>query len=461
MAKRKASYNITFKLKAVKFAEEHSKEGSARHFNVDTKRIREWCKQKDSFTEQKKKGNSSRKRLTGAGRKVDDVEMEEELFDWIVEMRGQNLRISLRMIQIRAKELSSSDCFKASRGWLYRFLKRKNLSLRRRTTLAQSTPADCIPKLVNFVLHLRHLMIKSSFSEQNIIAMDETACWMDMPSDTTVTFSGSRSVPLKTTGNEKNHFTVVLSARASGMKLKPFIVFKGKGTRLIKALEKIPGIVVRFSANGWMNDALTVDYLQSIVGALSFGQRLLVWDSYKCHISSTVKAEVSRLRLKTAIVPGGCTKCIQAPDVVWNAAFKSKVRSRYDPWMADSAGHQFTRGGSLKAPSRVLLCEWIKSSWAEISCETIKASFKSCGITTATSGAEDNLIHCFKEGQPCADGKSMLDEKSHQLLQRLQDGDIDPFAEEDEEEAESNEVRIDEDLDEDSETTSSDNDSSE
>ena len=63
--------------------------------------------------------------------------------------------------------------------------------------------------------------------------MDETTYWMDMPSDTTVTFSGSRSVSLRTTGNKMHHFTVVLSAEAKGMKLKPFIVFKGKDTRLI------------------------------------------------------------------------------------------------------------------------------------------------------------------------------------------------------------------------------------
>ena len=141
------------------------------------------------------------------------------------------------------------------------------------------------------------------------------------------------------TGNEKNHFTVVLSAKADGTKLKPFIVFKGKGIRLNRELEKIPGVIVRFSGNGWMNDSVTVNYLQSIIGSLSFGQRLLVWE---CHISVTVKTEVSCLQLKTAVVPGSCTKYIQAADVVWNAAFKSKFRSWYDAWMADSAGHQFT-----------------------------------------------------------------------------------------------------------------------
>ena len=29
--------------------------------------------------------------------------------------------------------------------------------------------------------------------------MDETACWMDMPCDTTVDLTGTRSIPVKTT----------------------------------------------------------------------------------------------------------------------------------------------------------------------------------------------------------------------------------------------------------------------
>ena len=78
-----------------------------------------------------------------------------------------------------------------------------------------------------------------------------------MPGDTTVNSSGARTVSLKTSGHEKDHYTVVLSAKADGTKLKPFVVFKGKGTRIIKDLQKIQGIVVKFSANGWLNDDLT------------------------------------------------------------------------------------------------------------------------------------------------------------------------------------------------------------
>ena len=136
-----------------------------------------------------------------------------------------------------------------------------------------------------------------------------------MPSYTKVESTGARYVPLKYTGYEKDHYTVILSARADGTKLKPIVVFKGKGTHLIKALQQVQGVVVHFSLNGWMNDSLTIDYLHSIIGILSFSKCLLVWDAYRCHTSEAVRAETSRMRLHTAVVTGGCTKYIQAADV--------------------------------------------------------------------------------------------------------------------------------------------------
>ena len=63
---------------------------------------------------------------------------------------------------------------------------------------------------------------------------------------------GVRSVPLRITGNEKAHFTVVLGAMADGSKLKPFVVLKG--IRPIPELSRIQGVVVADSPNGWMNE---------------------------------------------------------------------------------------------------------------------------------------------------------------------------------------------------------------
>ena len=140
--------------------------------------------------------------------------------------------------------------FKASRGWLQLFLRRKKLSLRRKTTVCQKTPQDVIPKLVSYIMHLRKSQSTHTFGSASMFVMDETACWIDMPSDSTIDIFEARSVPLKTTGHEKLNFTVILTARADGKKCKPFVDFNGKGTQLIKELQQISCVVVRFSANG-------------------------------------------------------------------------------------------------------------------------------------------------------------------------------------------------------------------
>ena len=42
-------------------------------------------------------------------------------------------------------------------------------------------------------------------------------------------------------------------------------------------------------------------------------------------------------------------------------------------------------------------------------------SFKNCGLNLTTDGNEHHLIHCFKEGQPCANGLDMLKEQQNLL----------------------------------------------
>ena len=50
----------------------------------------------------------------------------------------------------------------------------------------------------------------------------------------------------------------------------------------------------------------------------------------------------------------------------------------------------------IKPPHRKVIVEWILSALNDISCETIRKSFKSCALTTALDGDEDDQIHYFK-----------------------------------------------------------------
>lgn len=398
------TYTVSLKLKAVEFAKANSNESAARKFGVDAKRIREWrCKEHVL-----RKTDGTSKRLKGGGRKPFDYSFDDELVQWIIQMRERRLCVSRKMLMKKAAELFATEyqqkhpskSFVASIGWLNKFLSRNHISLRRKTTVGQKLPNDVAPKLVSFIAYVKSLRIQRKYDFDSIYAMDETAIWLDMPSATTLETKGSKEVPIRTTGHEKSRITVCLTAKASGKKLKPLIVLKGK--RLDKSLAGVRGAVIELSANGWMTEELTLKYVRQQIGTLSFSRRLLVWDSYRCHISKTVKEEMNKLSIDKAIIPGGCTGLIQAADVSWNKPFKDKYRELYENWMQNGE-KTFTKSGNMRSPTRLDVVNWVIESWASLSEDIIVSSFKTCAITNALDGSEDELIGVLKNGKICSD----------------------------------------------------------
>ena len=126
------------------------------------------------------------------------------------------------------------------------------------------------------MLQARRLRVKFSYSDSDIIAMDETAVWQDMLSNTTVDSIGHNTIAMKTTGHEKTKVSVCLIAKADGTKLKPFIVFPGakRETKLLNEEFKAK-CVVASSSNGWMNEELTLDWVRSVLRKFPFTRRIL------------------------------------------------------------------------------------------------------------------------------------------------------------------------------------------
>ena len=96
--KKIQKYSPDLKKQVIAFAEEHGNRPASRHFKVDERRIPEWRSQKS------------------------------EIVQLVASKKG--------------KQRSKFEEFKASRGWLTRFMKRNGLSLRRKTSVAQQDPKD-------------------------------------------------------------------------------------------------------------------------------------------------------------------------------------------------------------------------------------------------------------------------------------------------------------------------------
>ena len=261
---KRRSFTMGLKSSNISFAKENSINAASKRFNVDRKRVREWCQNEEKSVGKKTPMlGAKRKRLDGAGRSLMDEQLEQTWVEWVLERRSNLLRISQKMIMVKAKSLfdekhsdpTEEDSFLASTGWINRFLTRNGLSLRRRTTAAQKDPAHVVDKIALYILNVRRLLDKFSFTLAFVIAMDETLVWADMVSSTTISQSGKRNIPLKTTGHEKVRVSVCLTAKWDGNKLKPFIVFCG-AKRECKSLndEFKHKCVVQSSSNVWMND---------------------------------------------------------------------------------------------------------------------------------------------------------------------------------------------------------------
>ena len=116
--------------------------------------------------------------------------------------------------------------------------------------------------------------------------------------------------------------------------------------------------------------------------------RLLVLDSFKCHVSKDTKDSLKKLKIDQAVIPGGCTGFIQAPDVCWNKPFKDSYTKSYDDWF-EAGKQELTVEINSKSAALKLIVGWIVKAWYSISRDIIVNSFKVCGLTKHLDRSED------------------------------------------------------------------------
>ena len=226
-------YTAKFKLQVVKFAQESNNCAASQEYGVNEKLVRDWRKHIEKL-----KCIPSNK-CSNRGKRCQWPELEDKLVNWIEDQQQFGYIVTRNMIRIKARamidELNIAG-FQASNNWCTRFLHRNNLALRQKTKIAQKLPGDLEEKIVNFHRFVLNCRKKANYELVNIVNMDETPVWFDMPSTRTINTRGEKTVSITTTGHEKSHFTVVLSCLADGTKLKPMIIFKRK----TKPKEKFP-----------------------------------------------------------------------------------------------------------------------------------------------------------------------------------------------------------------------------
>ena len=153
MTEKRKSYDLKFKQSVIKYAVENSNREARRKFSIDENMVRRWRK-KSSEISDKSSSQSKKRRLSGGGRKPLLGNLEEELVEKIIDEREKHHHVPLKLITVWVQQLATEHNlheFCASRGWLFNFMQRSNLSIIRRTTTGQTMSKDGSAKIANFV----------------------------------------------------------------------------------------------------------------------------------------------------------------------------------------------------------------------------------------------------------------------------------------------------------------------
>ena len=393
--RKRMSYEVGFKLRVVKFAEERNNCAAMREFGIGESKIRAWRKQKESLEKMPKTKRSRR------GDVASFPELEHDLNEWVVMQRQEGYIVTRNAIRFRALQLKKLqfkgtpgiDTFLASSGWCNRFMEQYGLTLRQRTKISQKLPKQLEEKVDSFHKFVITMRKRHGYELSQIGNMDETPMYFDMPGNRTVNAVGDKSVLVKTTGNEKTHFTAVLACMANGTKLKPTIIFKRKS---IPKNVKFPlGIIVHAHPKCWMDEGDKL-WLQTVwngrAGALIQKKSLLVWDMFRAHLSDSCKKTAREMKTDLAVIPGGLTSVLQPLDVCINKPFKDRLRAKWTDWMSSGAP-TLTKYGNFQKPDIARITTWVKEAWESIPSDIVKNSFLKCGISNALDGTEDDAIY--------------------------------------------------------------------
>ena len=136
----------------------------------------------------------------------------------------------------------------------------------------------------------------------------------------TLEFTGNRTVPILSCGGDKQSFTVILAVKANREKLPSKVIFKG--VRQLQ-IQIPPTMQVWVHKKGWMDEegiflflfifsclysvsfsfVGTKDWIRKNLRFTPHQRALLVWDSFRGHLTDAVKDLLVRRNVDVAVIP--------------------------------------------------------------------------------------------------------------------------------------------------------------
>ena len=340
--------------------------------------MREWSTKESQLTNMTDK----KRRQLGGGRVPKHRDLEIELLKWVVDQRANKMIVNYRRLREQALSMAKeSDIdavdFKCSYKWIFNFMKRNKLSVRKvthagqadkKTTGEQAKIAeDCLTSIPG---------LTADMDADQLYNMDETPVYVDMLSSSTIDFAGNKNVDASHCGATKARFTAVLCVSAAGRVLKTMIILKG--------LKKVPkvtvpkGIHLTVSNKGSMTYELMQVWIDKVFGQRSadmfhMQKSVLFMDECSAHKKAELLEALRRRKTVVKLIPPKTTAYLQPLDVSTsvNAPFKKALRAQWEDWFANGE-KVYTNKGYRKRPSYQQILDFVAQAVSTLSKDTIR-----------------------------------------------------------------------------------------
>ena len=172
--RRRRSYTREFKLGVIKYYRKHGESihRTSDHYKVDRKQVRNWLKKEVNIIGQKKKSKAQR------FGKVRYPELEKKLYDEFIEKRKEGRIIKKWWFVARARQIARSEYkdtdFKVSNSWFVRFRQRFKISYRKKTHVAQKSPAELRESVEMFHKASQAIRRRGVYQLKDLANMDQT-----------------------------------------------------------------------------------------------------------------------------------------------------------------------------------------------------------------------------------------------------------------------------------------------
>ncbi|KAL4477044.1 hypothetical protein ABPG72_015357 [Tetrahymena utriculariae] len=270
------------------------------------------------------------------GRKLISLELEQFMQNYVTQQRQKLLKISTKMFAKTAKKFVKDNDIEllVSDGFIRKFLKRNNLSIRRITSSKVVVPDKQV--VIKFISKMSELIESNEYDFEHIINFDEIGIFKDDCGTQSIAFRGDKSVQVKTSGNDKTMYSIGLAISYEGSKLKQSVVWPSKGKKKIFKNEIPESIQIIYRDKGsWFDQNVFKQWIKHNLSEYakqlpSHKKGLLLIDNHKSHNYADLMDDLKKINYDLEKLPSNTTDQLQPLDLSLNKIFRQKYRDLWE-----------------------------------------------------------------------------------------------------------------------------------